>query len=75
VGLPEEGQNMDYQEELKKLIDKNIKPVAGPVTKWPETPCRVSYKKRADAISMDFPNRIIKIRSIRLHLIPELVIS
>lgn len=36
-----------------KLIDKNIKPVAGPVTKWPETPCRVSYKKRADAISMD----------------------
>lgn len=32
-----------------KLIDKNIKPIAGSVTKWPETPCRVSYKKRTDA--------------------------
>jgi hypothetical protein len=32
-----------------KLIDKSIKPIAGSVTKWPETPCRVSYKKRTDA--------------------------
>lgn len=36
-----------------ELINKNPKPIAGAKTKWPESPCRVSYKKRPNAIDIN----------------------